>query len=188
MRLISRPWVLAALLTVACGNSFSAGGGNGAGDAAANAADASMDSTAGDDGSPPDAGGDVASAVDASESSVPECAGGAACSGTTPVCCLPMSGSASCAHEQCGCDTQLACASDKDCMLPTALCCIGNEKDSVCSQGHFVAACATTCPGGSSHLCQPGAALQCAAGKQCSTNSGDLQNVGLPPTPYGVCQ
>ena len=121
------------------------------------------------------------------EAGVP-CGPQATCSGNTPVCCLGTT--PACAHQNCGCTTQLACASDLDCQLPAGVCCIDNVKDSTCSSGHFSAACAVACSGGQSHLCDPASpTLQCLAGKQCSTNSGDLQNVGLPPgSLYGVCQ
>jgi hypothetical protein len=166
--------ILVAVLA-ACGNSFSAGGGA---DASTGPTDGGVtDSTAtgegGDDGastpegaaeaSGPESGTPEASSVEggseggdggSGDAGVP-CGQGLACSGTTPVCCLPSGGGPSCAHQECGCNTQLACASDLDCQIPLGLCCIGDVKDSTCGQGHFAAACAAACLGSESHLCDP---------------------------------
>lgn len=191
----------------ACGSSFSAGSGGG-GDSGSTPDDGGGTT---DSSTLAEAGGDDSASVtdgttegDAPESGAAEggsadgasgdggpatgvvCGAQLACSGTTPVCCLSTS-APSCAHTNCGCDTQLACASDADCKL-TGVCCIGNVKDSTCGSGHFAAACAVACLGSQSHLCNPNASGQCLGGKTCSTNAGDLQNVGLPAAPYGVCE
>jgi hypothetical protein len=108
------------------------------------------------------------------------------CAGATQVCCLPAAGP-SCAHDQCGCATELHCASDADCTLPNGACCIQNRPDAACASGHFVARCAAACLNGSSRICNP-SAPRCPA-QQCSTDGGDLQNVGLPMgDTYGVCK
>jgi hypothetical protein len=211
MRLASASgWVIAAVMgtVAACGSSFSAaGGGGGDSGSTVNDGGGSVDS------STPIEGGDddSASAMDgtpeakAPDSSIIEggsadggpgeggpatgvrCGQENACSGATPVCCLGTSAPA-CAHQECGCNTQLDCASDGDCKL-TEVCCIGNVKDANCNAGHFVATCGVTCPVGQSHLCDPNAPTsQCIVGKTCSTSSSDLQSVGLPPAPYGVCE
>jgi len=63
-------------------------------------------------------------------------------------------------------------------------------KDSTCASasGHWVAACATACVG-TTRLCDPNAQkVQCAVGAQCSTDTTDLEAVGLPGPPYGVCK
>jgi hypothetical protein len=169
----------------ACGDSFSAGSGDGGG-GDSGLADATSPAEAGTQDSALEASAPEASAIDGGGTGLP-CGAALSCSGSTPVCCLG-SPDAACAHQQCGCDTQLECASDLDCQIPAALCCIGNTKDTNCNSGHFVAACATTCPGSDSHLCDPSSkTIQCVS-KSCSTNPGDLQNVGLPPgDAYGVC-
>ena len=208
MHSIPKAALIAALLLVAaCGDSFSAvgsgvDGGVDSGSSTADtggATDSSTPSEAGGDGAtgqegaveggPLESGSLEGSPGEAGPSAGVTCGQQLTCSGTTPVCCLGST-TPSCAHLECGCDTQLACASDLDCSLPTGVCCIGNVQDSTCGQGHPVAACAAVCSGGQSHLCDPNAQkIQCLAGKQCSTDSGDLQNVGLPPGPlYGVCK
>jgi hypothetical protein len=113
------------------------------------------------------------------------------CSGATPVCCLGSGTTPSCAHAQCGCATQLECASDFDCtstLAPT--CCINKVADATCTASHEVARCAAACLNGAQHLCDPNAQKQqCTVGTQCSTSGGDLSNVNLPNDGlYGVCK
>jgi hypothetical protein len=65
-------------------------------------------------------------------------------------------------------------------------CCINTRQDATCGAGHFVARCAIACINGGSQLCDQGS--RCLTG-QCSTDSGDLSNVGLPPRlGFGVCK
>jgi hypothetical protein len=168
-----------ALVCVAsCGGSgFSAGGGDAGGDG-------------GDDGGSAD-GSVQDGASDGGEGGTTgvTCGPQTTCSGITPVCCLGGTGPA-CAHVQCGCETQIECASDRDCQAPMGACCIDKRTDATCpNSDHFVARCALACVNGASHLCDPNAQVsQCLAGT-CSTNASDLQNVGLPAGPeYGVCK
>jgi hypothetical protein len=177
----------------ACGDSFSAGSGDGGGSDSGTLGDSTSLSDGGDGGaqdSPLES--IVPGEASTSDGSVGgpgvSCGAAMSCSGATPVCCL-TSNSASCAHQECGCNTQLGCASDSDCQLPAAVCCIGDTKDPNCDTGHFVSVCQAACMGGESQLCDPGVGtIQCLNGNACSTNSGDLQKVDLPPgPPYGVC-
>jgi hypothetical protein len=112
--------------------------------------------------------------------------GPAECSGTTPVCCAS---GPTCAHVQCGCGTQLACARNLDCPAVQPACCIDNRQDLTCTSGHFIAACAIACRSGALQVCDPnGPPQQCLTGK-CSTDMGDLSNVGLlPNSGLGVCK
>jgi hypothetical protein len=207
MRFASTTWVIVgSLMFAACGDSFSAGGGTDSGSGTTDGGGSSDSTTAAEGGDSSTLGQDSAVESGAVEGSVPEssvpdaasidggpktggvpCGQALSCSGSSPLCCLGTSPTCGTA---CGCSTQLACASDKECSLPTAVCCIGNVKDSGCGQGHFVGACAAACLGDQSHLCDPNAASSgCLVGKTCSTDTGALANVGLPPgTLYGVCQ
>jgi hypothetical protein len=144
---------------------------------------------------PADAGTGPASNDTSSEAAptrapVPCGARGTSCSGATPVCCL-TNVSGMCAHQACGCETQLECTSDADCAPSSGICCIQNNlMDAACTSGHVVARCAAACSNGSVRMCTPNASGQCA-GQQCSTDSGDLQNAGLPilgAGTYGVCK
>jgi hypothetical protein len=178
-------WMAAAPLGLAaCGDSFSAGSSDGGGDDLG-LSDGTSPADAGTQDGALEASAPDASAIDGGGTGVP-CGAEMSCPPATPVCCL-ASTAPSCAHVQCGCDTQLACASDLDCPGLMPLCCIGNVQDN-CSAGHFVSLCKMTCLGSDSHLCDPNSkTIQCLS-KSCSTNPGDLQNVGLPAGEgYGVC-
>jgi hypothetical protein len=112
--------------------------------------------------------------------------GGSTCSGTTPVCCAGAS--PTCAHQECGCETQLECASEKNCPITAPFCCIDNRSDLTCSAGHFISRCAPACLNGSNRLCSPAAVASCGTGV-CTTDPGDLSGVGLPANAgFGVCK
>lgn len=208
MRIPSLGWALAWVVAgaVACGGSSftTAGGGDDGGSSSGGAADSG--GSGGEAGGGSDSGGSPDSApsveagsgeggsgeagtIEGGPGAAIQCGPSVQCSGTTPICCLGNTG-ASCAHVECGCQTQLECTSDIDCQLPTAMCCIDQRPDATCGGGHFVARCAGACIGGAQHLCDPNAQkIQCAPGAQCSSDQSDLQNVGLPPYPgYGVCK
>ncbi|THD46081.1 MAG: hypothetical protein E8A46_27555 [Bradyrhizobium sp.] len=215
MRIPSLAWVLAWVVacSVACGGSTftTAGAGDDGGTASSSGGSADSGGSSGEAGGDDDSGGSP-DAVPGGEGGSGEAGGGEGgsgeagsveggpglaiqcgpqtqCSGATPVCCLGAAG-ASCAHAECGCETQLECTSDLDCQLPTALCCIDQRQDATCAAGHFAAKCAAACLNGASHLCDPNSQkIQCAPGAQCSNDQSDLQNVGLPAFPgYGVCK
>jgi hypothetical protein len=170
-------WVGATLLLAACGGDpfvFNP-------DAAAGGPDANDTS--------PDTGRDAASL-----SSAVLCPGNnQPCSralNPPQTCCTSVDPAhpSSCTGGSCGCDTQLECASDFNCALPTPVCCIGTRTDSACSAGHRYAQCRSVCVGGESRLCDPRSARCPAARPTCSADSGDLQSVGLPSGQgYGVC-
>jgi hypothetical protein len=118
------------------------------------------------------------------------CSATATCSGATPVCCLEGDvGTCVRNNLSCACETQLECASDLDCQLPTGACCANKRNDTTCSTGHVVARCATACLGGTTQLCDPSATqAECATGT-CMNDPADLQGAGLPNDPlYGVCK
>jgi hypothetical protein len=150
-----------------------------------------VDGGLGDGGSPPKMDGgasDVGVSVDAGSADGAVGTPGVSCGGTTclaptPVCCAgsPLG----CAHLECGCETQLECAKDSECSGATR-CCIDIRQDAACGAGHFVARCAIACLNGGKQLCNPGS--RCLNGP-CSTDSGDLSNVGLPAgAGFGVCK
>jgi hypothetical protein len=114
--------------------------------------------------------------------------GGTQCSGDTPVCCA-SSQPTSCAHVDCGCGTQLECSRDADCAGLTRVCCIDLRMDAPCPAGHFVARCAVACVNGSMQLCNPALLRPTCLNGSCSSDSGDLSNVGLPAAAgFGVCK
>lgn len=130
-------------------------------------------------------GGSDANPAEAGSSSGVKC-GPNVCAGITPVCCAAGS---QCAHVECGCGTQLECARDLDCPASQPVCCINTLQDLTCAGGHFVAACATGCRSGGMQMCDPGGSQQQCLNGQCSTDSGDLSNAGLPPNlGFGVCK
>jgi len=218
MRLSSFAWAPAALALwlAACGGSaFSTapgvddGGttGSGSGGSSGGSSSGSSSGAASDGGVTPDGPGAAESGAaetgategGAIEGGVAEggpatggvtCGPSTECSGTTPVCCLGQATTPTCAHLECGCATQLECASDLDCTATlTPRCCINKVTDATCASGHEVARCAAACLNGAQQLCDPNAQkLQCTAGTQCSTSGGDLSNVNLPNDGlYGVC-
>jgi hypothetical protein len=184
---------------VACGgSSFTTGsGGDDGGSGGSSSGEAGGGSDSGGlpesapsaEGGSAEAGGAETGPLEGGSGVAIQCGPQVQCSGETPICCLASTGP-SCAHVECGCSTQLECTSDLDCQLPTPQCCIDQRQDTACAAGHFVARCATACLNGASHLCSPTSQkIQCPPGAQCSNDSGDLQNVGLPPDPgYGVCK
>jgi hypothetical protein len=175
--------------TAADGTSGSDGAGPGIEGGPAGDASSSGSSSGGEAGTGGSGGGEAGAVDGATPLSPVRCGAALTCSGSTPVCCL--SSPPTCAHLECGCSTQLECASDLDCPLPTlGTCCIDNRNDAACASGHIVARCSLSCSGGAQQLCDPNAAtLQCPSGQQCSPDSGDLQNVGLPSGQgYGVCK
>ena len=179
-------WIaLSCLGLLACGgNSFSAGpsGDGGAG------SDAPPGSDAGDSGAR-EAGGD---ASDAGFSL--RCGPGNLCEGDTPICCYASNTNMfSCAHQECGCATQLACRQRSDCGA-SEVCCASMTMSSACgatAAGHTVSACSasTDCkPPTSRVLCDPAGANPCPAGLTCKVDAASLAPVGLVPGyGFGVC-
>ncbi|HEY6461051.1 MAG TPA: hypothetical protein VIY73_12895 [Polyangiaceae bacterium] len=195
--------VVAVLSIGGCGTPFAAssgggdggsGGGNGDGAANADGSGGEGGTIAGEAGTT----GDASTAADGASEAAPKdgassagdagvpCGSATTCSGTTPVCCFASSGP-SCAHLECGCNVQLDCASDADCPVAAlGLCCVGSTQDATCTNGHPHARCMAQCSGGTKEMCDP-AAPTCSNGS-CSTDTSDLQNVGLPAGPYGICK
>jgi hypothetical protein len=106
-------------------------------------------------------------------------------------CCTMVSApnSSNCTGGACGCSTQLDCWSDANCAGAMTVCCIGSRTDTQCGSSHFVAQCRVACLTGESRLCDPNASHCASLKPACSVDSGDLQNVGLPPGQgYGVCK
>jgi hypothetical protein len=70
------------------------------------------------------------------------------------------------------------------------VCCINRRPaDVTCASGHFVARCAIACANGALEMCDPSSSTNTCVNAQCSNDSGDLANVGLPPNAgYGVCK
>lgn len=107
---------------------------------------------------------------------------------TKPICCTGVNTGISCADSPggCGCVTRLACASDGNCPAAQPVCCIRSVADPMCGGSVFLATCNTACAVGT-RLCDP-AAPACPGNKACSTDSGKLQDVGLPQGQgFGVC-
>jgi hypothetical protein len=167
MRAIRCAWVGLLVVPVACGgNSFTAAAGSG--------------SDGGSEGGGSEGGPDMGAG------SV-HC-GPATCSGVTPVCCAASS--FTCAHVQCGCTTQLECSSNADCSSLAPVCCVNRRAaDLTCASNHFVARCAVACTNGALEMCDPNSRTDTCVNAQCSSDSGDLANVGLPANGgYGVCK
>jgi hypothetical protein len=171
---------------VACGgNSFSAGSSS---DASVDSAREASTLDAATDAVSTDSGPDT----DASDGGLPviHCGPATTCSGATPICCVTLGATApfACAHENCGCETQLACRRKGDC--PGAeICCATKVTDANCPGGHVVSNCGPvdTCAAPSHTLCDPSSAGACGA-LTCKTDATSLMQVGLPPNNgFGVC-
>jgi hypothetical protein len=110
------------------------------------------------------------------------------CAGTTPVCCAGAT--FDCAHVQCGCTTQLECATNADCGGLVPFCCINDRPpDATCSSNHPVARCEPACLNGARQMCDPNATTDSCINATCSNDMGDLGNAGLPANVgYGVCK
>jgi hypothetical protein len=58
-----------------------------------------------------------------------------------------------------------------------------------CGNNHFVARCETACNNGAAQMCDPSAPTNSCINAQCSNDSGDLANEGLPANAgYGICK
>jgi hypothetical protein len=178
-------WAAAAFL--ACGGNMFTSGSQGA--------DASMSRGAGADvDAAPEAGPEAESPQDGAPSV--ETDGGLrcgpyTCSGATPACCVSVAqGTYGCAHDTCGCETQLDCRRKDDC--PGAqVCCITTATSSACADPHSLAQCrdATSCvPPNSYVLCEPSLG-GCGTVLTCKQDAATLTKLGLPlpPADFGVC-
>jgi hypothetical protein len=157
---------------------------------AADAGDAESGTESGVEAGPAEAGSPEGGSADAGSGVA--CGLQLSCSAPTPDCCIATGGQPdTCTKATCpACETQLACAADRDCSGLTGQCCIGKVTNgAACTAGQFASRCATACTAGESHLCDPSnpSTLPCL-GAQCSTALADLQAVGLPGPPYGVCK
>ncbi len=106
-------------------------------------------------------------------------------------CCTSTTATSSsnCTGGSCSCLTQLECANDSNCTVAMPVCCIGQRTDSGCMSGHFYAQCRIGCLSGETRLCDPNASHCPATKPTCSSDSGDLQAVGLPSGyNYGICK